>query len=341
MVNRLKYLTMGMSALLLVAFGWKRSQMKVWRALLFFLGLIAVACNLALADPVYTPQPVEVTRQILPPGPSPTPVVCTALPPGMVVVVEAVDDPRAGVRVNVDVEGLEGAETPMLLFERLGEAPPGRTVTSAIHVGPVQPVGGDGRLTVKRIGGFDPPENGTDHWILKVVHARGVACVEFELPPTGTEPVFVMESFYVAEAFNFRLAIPDGYRLSEYEHPDAWLVASLYEESLLAEQVGHRPEIFVTVHGNPQQLTVQEWLEAHTAEGVTDTYPVYVGPRNVQAQNIAGRDALTFEDMTFSHAYVTLIEGDGYILATGFVPYTYPGLAEAFEQLLESLTFGE
>jgi hypothetical protein len=156
--------------------------MKLRRALLFFSGLVMVACTPVLADPVPTPQPVEVTRQILPPGPSPTPAVCTALPPGMRVVVEPVGDPRSGVRVNVDVEGLETDETPMLLFERLGEAPPGRTVTNAIHVGPVQPVEGDGRLTVNRISGFNPPENGKDHWILKVVHARGVACAEFELP---------------------------------------------------------------------------------------------------------------------------------------------------------------
>jgi hypothetical protein len=74
---------------------------------------------------------------------------------------------------------------------------------------------------------------------------------------------------------------------------------------------------------------------------VSDTYPIYVDPRNVQAQTIAGRHALTFEDMTFSHAYVTLIDGDGYILATGFVPFDYPGLTEAFEQLLDSVAFGE
>jgi hypothetical protein len=47
--------------------------MKLGQAILFFSGLVVVACNPALADPVLTPQVAEVTRQILPPDPSPTP----------------------------------------------------------------------------------------------------------------------------------------------------------------------------------------------------------------------------------------------------------------------------
>jgi hypothetical protein len=47
--------------------------MKIWQALLFFSGLVVIACTPVLADPVLTPQPIAVTRQIVPPGPSPTP----------------------------------------------------------------------------------------------------------------------------------------------------------------------------------------------------------------------------------------------------------------------------
>jgi hypothetical protein len=36
---------------------------------------------------------------------------------------------------------------------------------------------------------------------------------------------------------------------------------------------------------------------------------------------------------------VTLVEGNGYILATGYVPVDYPGLTEDFEKVLDSLTF--
>jgi hypothetical protein len=147
---------------------------------------------------------------------------------------------------------------------------------------------------------------------------------------------------YVSEAYGFQFAIPSGYAVVDYGHPDALLGVSLHKREILAdERATPKPEIFVTVHQNEQDLSVEEWLAAHTAETVTDTYPVYVGPRNVQAGRVAGHAALSFEDMTWSHGYVTLVVRDGTILAVGYVPIAYPGLADAFEHVRQSLTLGE
>jgi hypothetical protein len=41
--------------------------------------------------------------------------------------------------------------------------------------------------------------------------------------------------------------------------------------------------------------------------------------------------------MTWAHAYITLVEGDDYILAIGYTPYDNAALARAFERLLASL----
>lgn len=151
----------------------------------------------------------------------------------------------------------------------------------------------------------------------------------------------VENQVYLAEKFSFQFTIPDNYLLFEHEHPDALLVISLHEASVMADDRIHKPEIFITVHHNEENVGVRAWFEAHTAETLTEMYPIYVGPRHVQTQEIAGRAALTFEDMTFSHAYVTLVEGEDYILALGFVPFDYPGLAEDFETVLDSLIFGD
>jgi hypothetical protein len=156
----------------------------------------------------------------------------------------------------------------------------------------------------------------------------------------------VLESFtttltYDSEAFGFQFAIPPGYRLYESEHPEAALLLSLYEESAIASEQIHKPEIFVAIHLNPNEFNAQEWLAAHTADAVSDIYPIYVNPHNPQITSIAGRAALTFEDMTWSHAFVTLVEGDGYILVAGYTPYADDSLAEAFTELLASLHFDE
>ena len=145
---------------------------------------------------------------------------------------------------------------------------------------------------------------------------------------------------YVAEAFGFQFAIPSGYAVADYGVPDALLGVSLHERVILAdERIFPKPEIFVTVHQNEEGLSVAESFAAHTAEEITDSYPVFVNPRNVRAERIAGRAALSFEDMTWSHGFVTLVEGDGVIVKIGYVPFAYPGLADAFEHVRQSLTF--
>jgi hypothetical protein len=167
------------------------------------------------------------------------------------------------------------------------------------------------------------------------------------MPPTPTATATAVETEiaaepqpFLAEEFDFELTIPPGYVVVEREHPDALLVVSLHEATVADAAQGHRPEIFVTVHDNPEQLNVRAWFATHTAETITDTYPIYVRPRLLQARPVAGRPALSFEDNTFAPTAVTLVEGDGYILALGYVPLEYPGLAEAFAELLASLAFG-
>jgi hypothetical protein len=144
---------------------------------------------------------------------------------------------------------------------------------------------------------------------------------------------------YRSEEFGFQFTIPDGYLVQEYEHPDALLLLSLYEEGAEVDNGRSQPEIFVTVQQNQENLRVGEWFLAHSGDTLTDDYPLYVNPRHPQTHTVGGRPALSFEDMTWSHARVTLIEGDGYILAAGYVPYDNPALAQAFQRLLASLLF--
>lgn len=167
---------------------------------------------------------------------------------------------------------------------------------------------------------------------------------ELEVPTSQLEEeanTSIAQQFYTSEEFNFQFSVPDGYLIRESEHPDALLVISLHEESVMADERIHKPEIFVTIHRNEENLNVQEWFDAHTAETLSDMYPVYIGPRNLFVWNIAGRDALSFEDMTFSHAYVTLIQGESYVMALGYVPFDFPGLSEDYERLLNTLAFRE
>ena len=143
---------------------------------------------------------------------------------------------------------------------------------------------------------------------------------------------------YESEAFGFQFAIPSGYVVVEYDHPDALQYVALYKRVLLANVRGPLPEIFVTVHQNEDGLSVGDWFAAHTAETMTDTYPVFVNPRNVRAERFAGRAALSFEDMTWSHGFVTLVEAEGAILEDRYTSFAYPGLADAFEHVRQSLT---
>src|SRR5690606_21864579 len=61
---------------------------------------------------------------------------------------------------------------------------------------------------------------------------------------------------YESEAFGFQFAIPSGYVVVEYDHPDALQNVSLYKRVLLANVRGPLPEIFVTVHQNEDGLSV-------------------------------------------------------------------------------------
>lgn len=142
---------------------------------------------------------------------------------------------------------------------------------------------------------------------------------------------------YHSEQFGFQFAIPDGYVVQEYEHPDALLVLSLYEDSDDTDNGHPQAEIFVTVQHNQENWPVDQWFLAHSSSTLTDNYPLYVNPRHPQTHTAAGRRAISFEDMTWAHAYVTLVEGDGYILAIGYTPYDNVALAQAFERLLASL----
>jgi len=287
-------------------------------------------------DPTVT---TGVITEVVTLEPSGTPIICDGEPGNVSVQVDAMTE----MEVRVQIVGLQGGETPTLVFNRQNAPERGLVQISTTPLATAAP---DSVYTYFQPN-FPFTEGETSHWELQVIHDAGVTCTEFTLTPTkeASPTVAVQETIaaapqtYVSEDFNFQFAVPDGYVVLEPEHPDALLVVSLHEASVLTDPRSHKPEIFVTVHQNQEGLSVEEWFERHTADTLTDGYPVYVGAQNIQAESIAERAAISFEDMTFSHAYVTLVESNGYILATGYVPVDYPGLTEDFERVLDSLTF--
>jgi len=140
---------------------------------LSILVLFVIACNSVAAEippGVTTEVPKEESI------PSPTAAVCTSLPEGMEFDVQPVSESR----VEVTVEGLEPGEMIKLLYERVAETT-GPASTFFMEITPVDPIGAEGRYTETQ-GDLEPDEDGVTQWDIKLIHARGVACMRVELP---------------------------------------------------------------------------------------------------------------------------------------------------------------
>ncbi|RMG95823.1 MAG: hypothetical protein D6706_11300 [Chloroflexi bacterium] len=134
---------------------------------------LLTACQSATTSAADQPA-VEVNRIVVTTEPDPTPAVCTPLPEGMTLRVEALSETEA----RVGIEGLQPGEEPILLFTR-------KVLTrgvSRIESQPVTPVGSDGRFIHIQPGLYRLPESEENRWQVMVIHSRGVACDEVVLP---------------------------------------------------------------------------------------------------------------------------------------------------------------
>lgn len=128
----------------------------------YFIWLVA-------AQMAYGEVPVETTI----PEPTATPVVCTTLPPGMSL--DVIPVPTS--KVEVHVEGLREGEIPIILLQLLNT--PGHFYQ--LEERATQPVSREGIYkTVLPVS--TPPFSHSTLWRVAVIHARGVACLDFEMP---------------------------------------------------------------------------------------------------------------------------------------------------------------
>jgi hypothetical protein len=117
--------------------------------------------------------PVAVTGEVIAEAPDPTPVLaCTPLEAGMKVTITMLD--RRTIRL--DLEGFE-PETPVWFWYQTRWVEGGRTQEN--H--PIATIGEDGRFSIEETL-EDLNENGADHWDVRVVHSKGVACTTVTFP---------------------------------------------------------------------------------------------------------------------------------------------------------------
>lgn len=115
----------------------------------------------------------EVTTIVTTPVPSSTPVSCTPLLEGMTLQV----DPVSSVEVQVELEGLQSEEQLIFLFTTEVSGRGG----AEIEFRPLEMVDASGHYSYsQRLRPI--PGSITNHWEIKVIHARGVACTEVTLP---------------------------------------------------------------------------------------------------------------------------------------------------------------
>ena len=145
---------------------------------LFLLTFLLPACSLQSAgagkQQLATPmQTVAVTVEVVPPDlyPSPTPVICTPMPAGMTLSVE----PISPTAVRLEITGLQAGESVIYIFRTQSD---GHTVQMEGH--PVTTADSNGRYVEVILGLASPL--GTKHWTVQVIHSRGVACTEVDLP---------------------------------------------------------------------------------------------------------------------------------------------------------------
>jgi hypothetical protein len=120
----------------------------------------------------------QVTVETATPEPSATPVVCTSIPPGMSLDV----NPLPPSKVEIHVEGLLEGEVPVVLLQLLNT--PGHFYQ--LEETAAQPVGREGIYeTVLPVS--TPPFSNSTLWKVAIIHARGVACLDFEMPVSKQE----------------------------------------------------------------------------------------------------------------------------------------------------------
>lgn len=115
-----------------------------------------------------------VTVAVGPSPPSPTAIVCTENPVGLVLDVHSLGS--QGVRVIG--QGFEPGEQLLLVFTAETETTEGRR-SIRLELRPAQSVKADGTFLVE---GTLLPRNGDMMWHLAVVHSHGVACITFRAP---------------------------------------------------------------------------------------------------------------------------------------------------------------
>ena len=118
-------------------------------------------------------QTVAVTTEVVTPGPSPTPVICTSLPKGMTLSVK----PISSTSLQFEITGLQAGESLIIILRAQSN---GSTLQDEER--PVLTAGPDGRFSYVLEGFTSPPPNNIKHWTIQVVHSGGVACTEVDLP---------------------------------------------------------------------------------------------------------------------------------------------------------------
>ena len=140
--------------------------MSVDKRILLVVGFLVImvgACN-QLEPPV----------TVEPPWLSPTRLECTENPPGLELQVDSLGNRRVRVRG----EGFRPREELVLVFSAQVDTPTEQKELRH-EVRPAQPVGKDGTFTWEETM---QPLDGNTTWNLAVVHAQGVACVNFVAP---------------------------------------------------------------------------------------------------------------------------------------------------------------
>ncbi|HSM58056.1 MAG TPA: hypothetical protein VK879_18010 [Candidatus Sulfomarinibacteraceae bacterium] len=260
-----------------------------------------------------------------------------APPTNGVYTVEAVAEDREGQRVRTRLEEELVIEHGGAPLTRIYPAPAGNTVRWEATAVPVCDT----------------------LWFNLTVENYGTAPIRTSGPPPGTvyDSDWDYESLgWTAETGVFRVGI--GFENELVTYPFRWAVGDVDD---LQEIDGHyylMPGERAVVSGgirmtdvfgvrNPQPVwagLIHEGIGVGQTEFRVDPVAIQVDvPDEAHMPDCEPREipdpALSFEDMTYSHASVTLVEGSGYILATGYVPVDYPGLAEDFERVRDSLTF--
>jgi len=132
------------------------------------------ACAIAASLVACSQSTPAVTMSVRPPPPSPTAIVCTENPVGLVLDVHSLGS--QGVRVIG--QGFEPGEQLLLVFTAETETTEGRR-SIRLELRPAQSVKADGTFLIE---GTLLPRNSDMMWHLAVVHSRGVACITFRAP---------------------------------------------------------------------------------------------------------------------------------------------------------------